>query len=98
MATTLYHFILTLQLPSRAGSELKTWSATVNVPPGRGRSQVYQDVLADLTKDAPEWARANVLHWSLEMDELRHTGTPTPLDPPAQGPSPTQGHLPRPRG
>ncbi|MET9957110.1 hypothetical protein ABZ135_36920 [Streptomyces sp. NPDC006339] len=98
--TTLYHFVLTLQLPTPTGMDVKTWSSTANVPPGRGRYDVYKDIRATLTADAPEWARANVLHWSLELDELPHAAPSAPPAPTTEaGPSgtPVRGQVPRQR-
>ncbi|MFF7183443.1 hypothetical protein [Streptomyces sp. NPDC008121] len=88
--TTRYHFVLTLQLPTHVGVEMRSWSSTVDVPPGTGRHALYTEVLAQLTADDPRWARATVLHWSLDRDELPHGAlAPTPAG---------AGDVPRQRG
>jgi hypothetical protein len=76
--TTRYHFVLTLQLPGHGGFESRSWSSTVDVPPGTGRHALYTEIVAELAADDPRWARATVLHWSLDRDELPHAA-PAPM-------------------
>ncbi|MFC8013292.1 hypothetical protein [Streptomyces cinereoruber] len=91
-----YHYILTLQLPTRTGVALQTWTSTADVPPGMGRQAVYKDLLRQCTAGDPEWARANVLFWSLEPDDLAPADEPAALVPPAD--TSLTDRLPRQRG
>ncbi|MFE4660913.1 hypothetical protein ACFRFJ_30005 [Streptomyces hydrogenans] len=104
---TLYHFVLTLQRPIRMGGmgggfELRTWSRTVSVPAGRGRHATYNDIRESITQEQPQWADADVLHWSLEPDSLAAPVAPwAPYVPPTQDPTGTpeaRGRLPHQRG
>ncbi|MFF9345330.1 hypothetical protein ACF1CG_36925 [Streptomyces sp. NPDC014773] len=86
--TTLYHFILTLQRQTGGGIEMATWSRTANVAPGKSRLEAYREIRAAVTADAPRWADAAVIFWSLEPDALRPPVAPwAPYVPPTEHPT-----------
>ncbi|UQI47307.1 hypothetical protein M1P56_24640 [Streptomyces sp. HU2014] len=65
-----HHFVITLQTATRNGWATGTWSHTWTPTPGLTREDVYRKILADLVEINPEYARANVLFFSLEPNQL----------------------------
>lgn len=65
-----YHFVMTLQAPTRNGWSNGTWSATWTPTPGMTRADVYRKIHADIIEINPEYAGANVVFFSLEPNQL----------------------------
>ncbi|MFF0729934.1 hypothetical protein [Streptomyces sp. NPDC004134] len=62
-----HHWVITLEIPGRLTS---TYGGTYTPPPGATRSDVYQAIRGDITRQKPELARANVMFFALESNRL----------------------------
>lgn len=65
-----HHFILTLQKPHREGFVTATFTNTFTPRPGDTRAEVYEVLCEQVTRANPDLARANVLFFSLERNQL----------------------------
>ncbi|MEU4271279.1 hypothetical protein [Streptomyces sp. NPDC026092] len=62
-----HHYVLTLDLPGRiAGS----WQGTVTPGSGDTRQDVFVMLREHISESSPEFARANVVFFSLEPNQL----------------------------
>lgn len=62
-----HHWIMTLELPGRAMNTVSnTWT------PGQGdtRQDVFETIRSAIVQQSPEMARANVVFFSLEPNQL----------------------------
>jgi len=62
-----HHWVLTLELPGRA---MTTRSGTWTPPSGTTRYDVLKAIQNEIAQRDPEMARANVVFWSIEPNQL----------------------------
>jgi hypothetical protein len=62
-----HHFVITLENPQYGSVSC---SGTVTPPPGQTRHDVFQRIFSGLVNNAPQFAGANVLFFSLEPNQL----------------------------
>jgi len=70
MATTTYHWVITLQQPIRNGYTNSTNHGTVTAAPGETRQDLYAKTLGAVTSQNPRLDGAAVMFFSLEPNEL----------------------------
>ncbi|MEU5543573.1 hypothetical protein AB0G85_14430 [Streptomyces sioyaensis] len=62
-----HHWVMTVELPGRA---MNTLYGTWTPPQGATRHDVFMAIKTDITQQSPEMARANVIFFSLEPNQL----------------------------
>lgn len=65
-----HHFVLTLQKPHGQGFVTVTFANTFTPRPDDTRAHLYEVLCEQVTRANPELARANVLFFSLERNQL----------------------------
>lgn len=67
---TTYHYMLTVQKPTRQGLAVNTAHGTCTPLEGATRQRIYEDVRAEHDRVNPELEGGTVLFWSLESNQL----------------------------
>ncbi|GAA5615821.1 hypothetical protein CP981_11205 [Streptomyces platensis] len=62
-----HHWVITVELPGRA---MQTLYGTYTPPAGATRHDVFLAIKNDLAQQSPEMARANVVFFALELNQL----------------------------
>ncbi|KIZ13701.1 hypothetical protein [Streptomyces natalensis] len=62
-----HHWVMTVELPGRA---MQTLYGTWTPPQGTTRHDVFLDIKAEIAAEDPDMARANVVFFSLEPNQL----------------------------
>jgi hypothetical protein len=62
-----HHYVLTLEAPGRgSATAFGTWTP----PAGSTRHDVFTAIKADMVAQSPEFARANVIFFSIEPNQI----------------------------
>ncbi|MFG2861573.1 hypothetical protein [Streptomyces sioyaensis] len=62
-----HHWVITVELPGRA---METLYGTFTPPAGATRHDVFLAIKNDIAQQSPEMARANVVFFALEPNQL----------------------------
>ncbi|MFD9814484.1 hypothetical protein [Streptomyces sp. NPDC059080] len=62
-----HHWVITVELPGRA---MSTLHGTYTPPAGCTRHDVFQALKNDIARQSPDMARANVVFFALEPNQL----------------------------